>query len=262
MLSIARCAVLAAALHFGLEPAMEAQSNYQRLKSFGSPELMGQSPRALLLQGSDGALYGTTRGGGGSIAGTVFRINPDGSGYHALHGFGTIASDGVFPSAGLVEASDGALYGTTYSGGSNVYYGTVFKLNKDGSSYSTLHSFGGSGDDGKNPYAGLIEGSDGALYGTTFGGGNSSSGTIFKINKNGSGYEILHSFSFNGPDGSLPYGGLMKGSDGALYGTAERGGGNSGGTVFKLHEDGSGYTVLHNFGAIANDWSTTIIPFR
>ena len=86
--------------------------------------------------------------------------------------------------------------------------GTVFKLNKDGSGYAVLHSFFGSETDGFKPMAGLLAGSDGALYGTTDGGGDvpvvASDGTVFKINPDGSGYKLLHSFPDKPSDGPIP----------------------------------------------------------
>lgn len=228
--------------------AADAAFQYQRLKSFGFADLMGQSPQAPLIEGTDGSLYGTSYGGAPGDLGTVFKLNKDGSGYRVLHRFGSIESDGIYPSAGVVEASDGALYGTTPRGGSNLsggfvlYGGIVFKLNKDGSGYRILHSFG-SGGDGENPHGELIEGSDGALYGTTTDGGAIGSGTVFKLNKDGSGYSILYDFSFF----ARPGGALVEGTGGALYGTAERDGTNEAGTVFRLNKDGTGYGILHHF---------------
>src|SRR4029079_10091977 len=107
--------------------------------------------------------------------------------------------------------------------------------NKDGSGFLKLHDF--SGDDGANPYAGLVGGSDGAMYGTTESGVVDSIGTVFKLNKDGSGFLKLHDFS--GDDGANPYGGLVEGSDGGLYGTARNGGLNGYGIVFKLDEGGT-----------------------
>ena len=141
-------------------PGARAAVHYQRLKSFGFPVLNGQSPDAPLLQGSDGALYGTTYYGGASNVGVVFKLNQDGTAYRALHSFaGLAASDGERPLAGLVEGTDGVLYGTTKNGGSN-NAGTVFTLNKDGSAYGVLRHFGAPGD-GLNPYAGLVQATDG-----------------------------------------------------------------------------------------------------
>jgi uncharacterized repeat protein (TIGR03803 family) len=138
------------------------------------------------VEGSDGALYGTTHAGGAYGVGTAFKLNKDGSDFNVLHSFSTNGGDGQFPSAAVVEGSDGALYGTTSAGGANTNqygdsFGTVFKLNKDGNGYAILHNFGASGADGQNPFTGLVQGSDGAFYGTTFGGGYSGFGTAFKI---------------------------------------------------------------------------------
>src|ERR1043166_7739257 len=101
-------------------------------------------PQAELIQGSDGALYGTTSGGGSNYSGTVFKLNTDGSGHVTLHSF--TFGDGR-PRARLVEGGDGVLYGTTPEGGSN-HFGSVFKLNKDGGGYIILHSFNYNGVDG------------------------------------------------------------------------------------------------------------------
>lgn len=244
--SIRSCVLRVAAFCLCFEPMLHAQSGYHRVKSFGVSDLLGQEPRDALIQGSDGFLYGTARAAGGSVAGVVFRVNRDGTSYHVVRGFGLTPNDGFAPS-GMTEASDGMLYGTTYSGGSNMFYGTVFRMHKDGGGYQILHSFS-QYDDGQNPNAGLVEGSDGGLYGTTYNGGTGGAGTVFKLNKDGSGYIILHNFNMSGTDGFSPKCGLIKGSDGPLYGTTESGGTNSGGTIFTLNEDGSDYSIVHHFG--------------
>src|SRR5437667_212431 len=181
-------------------------------------------------RGSDGALYSTTYQGGSFGPGTVFKLNKDGSDYSILHSFSRADNDGRYPQHGLVEGSDGALYGTTYGGGSN-NTGTLFKLNKDGTDYSVLRRFSLTGGDAWAPQAGLVEGSDGALYGTTYRGGSNNTGTLFKLNKDGTDYSVLHRFSLTGDDGWAPQTGLVEGSDGALYGTTYQGGSNNSGTV-------------------------------
>jgi uncharacterized repeat protein (TIGR03803 family) len=137
----------------------------------------GKNPQAGLIRANDGNFYGTTRYGGASGYGTVFRINPGGS-YSNLYSFyGT--SDGKFPEAGLIQGSDGNFYGTT-SAGTNGGLGTVFRITTNGSE-SILYSF--SGTDGSTPVAGLVQGSDGNFYGTTEVGGTNSPayGTVFKL---------------------------------------------------------------------------------
>jgi uncharacterized repeat protein (TIGR03803 family) len=158
----------------------------------------------------------------------VFKLNKDGNGYSVLHHFTGYmdGEDGSNPQ-GVVEGSDGALYGTTQSGGppGDIFHptgsGTVFKLNKNGSGYTVLHRFPGMAGDGAEPWAGLVEGRDGALYGTTLGGGTNNLGTVFKLKKDGSGYAVLHNFLNIEVDGNRPMAGLLAGSDGALYGTTD-----------------------------------------
>jgi len=199
----------------------------------------GTGPRAGLLQGSDGNFYGTTTFGGSSDYGTVFRITSGGT-LTTLYSFG--GSDGAYPHSGLVEANAGDFYGTTFAGGDG--YGTVFKITSGGS-LTTLHIF--SGSDGAYPYAGLAR-AGGHFYGTTYIGpqaGTGYLGTVFKITSGGS-FTTLHIFDGNG---SLPYGGLVQGSDGDLYGTTSDNdslGPTIFGTVFKITSGGS-FTLLHMF---------------
>ena len=194
--------------------------------------------------GRDGKLYGTTPAGGALDRGTVFRVNPDGSALQVLHSF-TCESDGCSPSAGLTEGPDGKFYGTTQSGGSVAFTGTVFRLNPDGSAFETLHTFTCESD-GCSPRAGLTGGRDGKLYGTTPFGGAAGVGTVFRLSPDGSAFEVLHAFACES-DGCFPRAGLTGGSDGKFYGTTPTGGGAGGGTVFRLNPNGSAFEVLHSF---------------
>jgi uncharacterized repeat protein (TIGR03803 family) len=240
-------------------------SGYAVLHSFAGGPDDGVQPRAGLVQGSDGRLYGTTAYGGTNYyqdalgeAGTVFGLNPDGTGYAVLYNFqGYLGDDGSFPTARLLQGRDGALYGTTELGGFAIGYsgeGTVFALKTDGTGYTVLHSFAGSPYDGAGPEAGLVQGSDGALYGTTY-------STVFKMNPDGSGWTVLHTFGVSPGDGSVPEAELVQGRDGAFYGTTTGGGSNGHGTVFKMNGDGTGYTVLYSFsgGADGADPSARLV---
>jgi uncharacterized repeat protein (TIGR03803 family) len=174
--------------------------------------------------------------------------------YQRLKSFGDASVAGMQPAARLLEGSDGVLYGTTARGGAytNEYGasgGTVFKINKDGTGYGILRHFGSSVSDGLFPQARLLEGSDGVLYGTAYLGGSVGWGTVFKLQKNGSGYATLHLFGTIGSDGLQPFAPLVEGSDGALFGTTEGAAGNYAGTVFKLNKNGTGYSILHRFTA-------------
>ncbi len=239
--------VLALALLLALWPeAIRAQvSSETVLHSFhGAATLDGAFLYSNLTLGVDDVLYGTTWGGGTGAGGTVFRINTDGTGYAILHNF-TFAPGASAPYSSLLQARDGALYGTTYWGGTS-NAGTIFRIGTNGNDYRVLHSFTGT-PDGANPWAGLVQGQDGVLYGTTWGGGSGSVGTVFKINTNGDDYAVLHSFVNGFQDGSTPYAGLMQGQDGALYGTTSSGGSTLGGTVYRITADGGSYKVLYNF---------------
>jgi uncharacterized repeat protein (TIGR03803 family) len=158
--------------------------------------------------------------------------------FTTLHNFD--ATDGENPLAGLVQGTNGNLYGTTNLGGANGGHGTVFKITPSGT-LTTLHSFDGT--DGEDPYAGLVQGANGDLYGTTQGGGANNDGTVFKITPRGR-LTTLH--SFDGTDGEDPYAGLVQGANGDLYGTTQEGGANNDGTVFRITASGE-LTSLHNF---------------
>src|SRR5258707_474280 len=106
---------------------------------------------------------------------------------------------------------------------------------------SILHSFQTA--EGRYPADGVIVGSDGILYGTTDNGGNFGFGTIFKMNRDGSGYLVLHHFSDGATDGQVSYARLFEGSNGALFGTTSVGGELSAGTLFRINRDGSSYSI-------------------
>lgn len=216
--------------------ASQAQ-NFTTLKCFGvSSNFTSFYPDSTLIQGPDGTLYGTTFYGNEVIPCTVYKLQPDGSGFSVLKFF-TNSVDGRYP-FGRLTLSNNVLYGTTDIGG-DFYQGTVFKVNTDGTGFAVLKSFG---DDAANPMAGLAL-SDGVLYGTT---ANSpgGAGAVFRMNIDGTGYTLLKSFA--GSDGSDPEGDLVL-SDGVLFGTTRAGGSNGRGTVFKINLDGTGFTVLKNF---------------
>lgn len=203
----------------------------------------GTLPQAGLFQGNDGNFYGTTSSGGTNGDGTIFQISPSGS-FTCLYSF-TGSTDGSMPNSSLIQGNDGYLYGTTPKGGTNTY-GTVFKISTNGA-LTSLHSFTGSGSDGNAPEAGLVQGTDGFLYGTTSLGGTNNYGAIFKISTNGS-ISILYSFT-EGTDGSSPESALIQGSDGYFYGTSYYGGSISQSAVFKISVSGS-FTTLYGFNRV------------
>jgi uncharacterized repeat protein (TIGR03803 family) len=209
----------------------------------------GQELGWALVQGSDAMLYGTTRLGGSYDGGTVFKMNTNGSGYQVIFSFGD--GNPEYPASALVQGSDGELYGNTSS--------TVFKMDTNGNNFKVLHVFTGSGGDGETPAAALVQGSDGALYGTTEGGGTGGEGTVFTVQTNGSNYMVLHPFTGDNGDGASPVAALIQGNDGALYGTTEDGGSNQIGAIFKLDTNGSNYMTLYSFTYVNEGYPVGIV---
>jgi uncharacterized repeat protein (TIGR03803 family) len=113
-----------------------------------------------------------------------------------------------------------------------------------------VYSFAG-GSDGANPYADVIQGSDGNFYGTTYNGGAGSLGTVFKLTPSGT-ETVLHSFAGGSIDGANPEAGLTQGSDGNFYGATYLGGAGGLGTVFKLTPGGS-ESIMHTFAGGSSD---------
>jgi len=181
----------------------------------------GGYPWAGLTRDAKGNLYGTT------VFNTVFKIDPSGT-LTVLYTF-TGSPDGIDPQAGLIRDSAGNLYGTTESGGTSGY-GTVFKVTAQGQE-SVLYSFTGGADGGGLRDSSLVRDSAGNLFGTTWRGGASDFGVVFKLDPSGT-ETVLHSFS--GSDGKIPYGTLVLDKAGNLFGTTYEGGAYGGGVVFKI----------------------------
>src|SRR5258708_7556844 len=162
-------------------------------------------------QGRDGALYGTTQGFGGyPDYGSVFRLTTTGLGGQL---FAFDYTRGGNPSASLMLATDGSLYGVAAGGGSSAD-GVLFRITPSGV-YSVLHNFAG-GTNGSVPRSALVEASDGNLYGTTEGTGSLGNGsTIYRYTPTGV-FSTIYQFDQN----TAIIDPLIQGSDGNLYGTA------------------------------------------
>lgn len=244
----------------------------------------GAYPSAALVQATDGNFYGLTLRGGHTNKGIIFRITPTGT-LTRLHSFcvQTGCTDGWFrdrkvfgvpgvgtspPLGGLIQATDGNLYGTTSNGGTNLDAdaGTVFRITLSGQ-FTTLHSFCPVRypcPDGAYPVAGLVQATDGTLYGTTSIAGPHYGGTVFKITPGGM-LTTLYSFcaQTNCVDGTMPLAPLVQATDGNFYGTTMYGGDITStlcttlrnyvygcGTVFKISSSGV-LTTLHSFDSLA-----------
>ena len=218
----------------------------------------GAQPIAPVVQGSDGNFYGTTLDGGESgNAGTIFKMTPSGV-LTTIHSFCTATgcADGLNPSAGLVEGSDGRLYGAT---GSSILLpfspprGAVFQITPDGE-YNGLDflCLQPNCTDGAIPSGGLVEGADGKMYGPTAFGGISANcsmgcGTVFKFSHNFLG-DLTNVTSFTSANGSVPQT-LILANDGNFYGTTQTGGTANTGTIFRMTPDGT-ITTLRSLSSI------------
>jgi uncharacterized repeat protein (TIGR03803 family) len=207
----------------------------------------GGRPQGGLVQGAGGNLYGTTTFGGAHGAGTVFEVSAAGK-LTTLYSFCAQANctDGWTVYSALTRASNGKFYGVTANGGTSGW-GTVFSITTTGT-LTTLHNFAFT--DGANPFGGLVQASDGNLYGTTSGGGRTGEGTLFEIGKTGK-LATIYNFCAKAycPDGLAPFGTLVQGPNGNLYGTTDAGGTLSRGTIFEINAKGV-LTTLHSFGGV------------
>jgi uncharacterized repeat protein (TIGR03803 family) len=262
---------------------LRAQS-YQDLVDLDYPGGCFPIDYGRLTQGTDGNLYGTTEYGGANNFGTLFKVNPAGTGYTVLWNFDG-ATTGANPIGGLTLSSvDGKLYGATFDGGTyGDSMGTLFSFNTSTSTLTVLHHFNSTEDspevppaEGKDkklygmthsgttyrvtppagtfqllpnkvpgiPVGPLLLASDGILYGTTATGGTHFQGTIFRMTTAGA-IQTIHNFT--GFDGDESNGPLAQGQDGSLYGTTFSDSTNFSGTVFKLTFKPFKLTTLHSF---------------
>src|SRR5436309_1438050 len=196
-----------------------AGARFEEIRSFGFPEVSGVAGTQV-IEGSDGVLYGGARGGSNS-AGFVFRVNKDGTGYAVVHSFSY--EDGSPGTPGLLEASDGMLYGVADDR-------NIFRLNKDGSGYSVVHRFTSQiYGDLHSLAGGFIEASDGFFYGGAT-GGPGELGVIFRMAKDGTELSVVR-------QGIGVLGKLLEADDGVLYGaTASH--------LFKISRDGLVFSFL------------------
>ena len=219
---------------------------------------LGNFELSRLLQASDGELYGVSAYGGASDQGYVYRVSRSTGQITHLHDFNY--QDGSHPRGALIQASDGYLYGTTESGGANQsdwcyagkYYngsgcGTLFRVALDGSQFAKLHDFYVESDGYQaSPATGVVQAGDGNFYGMAVRAFPESTTSLFKMTPGGS-VSVHHLFATDSSEGYLAYAGLLKGSDGRLYGTTGGGGGPGGcGVLFSAGLDGS-FQRLHVF---------------
>jgi uncharacterized repeat protein (TIGR03803 family) len=206
------------------------------LYSFAGPS-DGALPVGPLIQASDGALYGVTQGETGFYPSTLFKITTAGV-LTTLHTFNAATEGTPAAGAGLIQGSDGNLYGCNTGGSSG--FGTIFKSTTAGA-VTVLHNLQNS--DGSTPQYSLLQGTDGLLYGTTVNGGANGAGAVFKVTTSGT-LTVLHNFNYT-TDGNPPGSSLVQATDGNFYGMAHGAGAFNAGTIYEITSGGA-YTVVSN----------------
>jgi uncharacterized repeat protein (TIGR03803 family) len=202
------------------------------LYNFAGGKTSGQTPwYVTLVQGTSGALYGTTYNGGASSLGTVFSITTSGT-QTLLHSFKGGTSDGANPTGGLTLGSDGNFYGTTQQGGTGAQ-GVIYKMTAAGV-ITILHNFNAT-TDGAFPWGPPILASDGNFYGTASGGGSLGNGIVYKITSSGTFTTI---YKFDVTHGFAPIASPTQGNDGYLYIPVSEGGTSFCGTVVQMTTSG------------------------
>lgn len=220
---------------YGTVFKLDASNNYALATLASLSNTTGYYPLGGVTADAAGNLYGTTFFGGAGNYGTVFKLDASNN-----YAFSTLvefnSTNGSRPEGNLLVDAAGNLYGTTSKGGPS-NQGTVFKLNASNNyALTTLASFTNS--TGGVPYAGVIADAAGNLYGTTVtGGGANIKGTVFKLSASNN-YALSTLVSFNGANGTNPFGDLIADAHGNLYGTTNLGGANNLGTVFQLTNTG------------------------
>ncbi len=251
LLRVVLALTMSLATGIGLTQSAHAQT-YRVIYNF--TQHGGANPVAGLTVDRGGNLYGTTAWGGATDNGTVFELKRAGNGFtsNTLYSFAR-GSDGGFPLARVTIGPNGSLYGTTYVGG-NGDGGTVFNVKPPPKACATvlcpwnetvIYRFSG-GNDGRNPWAGVIFDQAGNLYGAAVNGGSAGDGVVYELMpSNGNWTEnTLYAFT-GGDDGASPLAGVIFDGAGNLYGTTESGGlggGFGNGVVYQLTPSGSGWT--------------------
>jgi uncharacterized repeat protein (TIGR03803 family) len=196
-------------------------------------------PVGSLIQASDGRLYGTETALAAGGYASVFRVNPDGSGYRVLFTEVGNAANVVETPTAVLQGRDGRLYGYAYPSGG---FGRIFVMNTDGTGFANLYTFTG-GNDGSGPN-GLIQGSDGRLYGISPNGGQSGYGTVFSLGTDGSGFTVLH--AGNGMLTDTAPTEILQGNDGRIYFVTTQSA-LSGPALMVINRDGTGLGKVMGF---------------
>ena len=219
-------------------------ADFTTLYSFSGGASDGTGPETGVTLGGS-TLYGTTsavRINGALSGGNLYKINTDGSGFQALHQL--TVSDLTNP----VVVSGSTIYGLSGPGANG--FGSVYSIGTNGSGYQDLYSFANpSNQTGSDPNSLTLSGS--TLFGTT-GTGGITSGVVFRLNTDGSGYQTLPGFTDSFDSGRL-IGALVNST--TVYGSTAQsynGGVTPPAVIFKMNGDGTDYQVLHSFNDITS----------
>ncbi|HWZ82509.1 MAG TPA: choice-of-anchor tandem repeat GloVer-containing protein, partial [Terriglobales bacterium] len=198
-----------------------------------------------LLVGTDGNLYGTTLFGGTFNRGTAFQFSPTKKKLKIIHNF-EFATDGSSPTGPLMQGVDGKLYGTTSAGGTSSG-GVLFQMSTAGKTvvlvnFDTVHEANGA-----TPFAGVVQGSDGFLYGVASVGGANGLGTLFKVSTKGTGFAVLHDFGT--ATGDTPLSTPLLHTNGKIYGIAFHGGSHT------------AYGAIYSFDAGLNPFASQFVIY-
>ncbi len=211
-------------------------SNYKILRPIEGGQGDGAYPNSMFV-GSDGAIYGSMQVEGAGSHGVVYRAAADGSAYSILHAF-TGNKDGDNPVIYCAD-KDGIIYGISGRNRTSLY---LFRMKSDGSEFSVIYTApdpnSGKPDEGIGPF---VDGGDGYFYGVA--GLN-----IFKVKKDGTGYAVVRKFAGPPRDIQMADRAPILGADGLLYGFASNGGKTTGGVIYKIARDGSGYSMFFDPG--------------
>lgn len=223
---------------FKITPA----GDYNVLYDFSNPPNAG-GIWAAPIEGTDGNLYGTDNTSGTSVG--VYKYTLSGTFTTIYQANYPLARNGVSVYSPPLQAADGNLYVTLFYGGTKSC-GAILKLSTSG---TLLHAYNfNCGYLGALPVGPLMEATDGNFYGTTNQGGSKSTyglGTIFKMSQAGV-VTVLYRFAGGTADGKYPWGPLVQGTDGYLYGVTQGGGAFLNGTIFRISNSGQ-YTLLYSF---------------
>ena len=233
---------------YGITSNGDNPGTIYRITPSGAFSTIGTAPTqtiAPLFLGSDGNLYGTTPNGGDFNQGTVFQLKITGKKptLKIIHSFKTDGKDGTNPAGPVMQGMDGKLYGTTVWRGT-FDQGTVFSMTTSGGGYKVLHSL--QSNEGTNPYAGLVQGSDKYLYGVAARGGAKGLGTLFKVSTTGKNFANLH--DFDTPSGDTPFATPMLHTNGIIYGLTQHGG-----------TPNTAYGVIYSFDAGLKPFASLVV---